>query len=76
LGLVPGTRVTYAYVADPSREAGALAPPVVVQGQDLVFIYRDHLITVSVAADSATWDEEAPAFNRVFASLHLREAQP
>jgi hypothetical protein len=76
LNLVPGTRIMYAYIADPSRGIGAQAPPVVVQGQDLLFLYRDHLITVSVAADSATWDDEARAFDRVFQSLYLREASP
>lgn len=70
--LVPGTLLTYAFVADPSRAAGALAPPVVVQGQDLIFIYRDHVFRVSVWADLADWDREATAFERVFSGLNVR----
>jgi hypothetical protein len=76
LNLIPGTLVTYAYVADPTRDAGALGPPVVVQGQDLLFIYQDHLFTISVAADAAYWNEEVRAFDLVFNSLHVREARP
>lgn len=76
LNRVPGTRVTYAYIADPTRAAGALAPPVVVQAQDLIFIYRDHLIRVAVAADLADWEAESTAFARVFAGLNVRSRDP
>jgi hypothetical protein len=76
LNLVPGTRITYAYIADPTRTSGAPGAPVVVQGQDLLFVYRDHLIQVTVAADNAHWEDEARAFALVFDSLRLQEALP
>ncbi|MEX1018292.1 MAG: hypothetical protein WDZ49_01460 [Litorilinea sp.] len=74
LNLVPGTLITYAHVADPTRSTGALAPPVVVQGQDLIFLYREHVFRITVAADLATWETEATGFDRVFRSLSLRAA--
>lgn len=75
VNLVPGMRITYAFVADPTRASGASAPPVVVQGQDVLFVYRGHLIRVSVAADATHWDAEAPAFDIVFDSLQIRSPQ-
>ena len=67
--------VTYAYVADPTRLAGAGAPPVVVEGQDLLFVYDNTLVVVSVAADAAAWDSARQEFDVIFRSLRLQEAE-
>ncbi|HXF62710.1 MAG TPA: hypothetical protein VNK95_13895 [Caldilineaceae bacterium] len=69
----PGMLVTYAYVADPTRDQGALAPPVVVQAQDLLFVVNDQLIVVTVAADAVDWDEEADDFFVIYDSLNVEE---
>ncbi|MCC9076271.1 hypothetical protein FKZ61_009125 [Litorilinea aerophila] len=68
----PAVLVTYAYVADPTRAAGAVAPPVVVQAQDLLFVLDGHLVVVTVAADAVEWEAEAPHFRLVFDSLNLK----
>ena len=68
----PGILVTYAYVADPTREQGAIAPPVVVQAQDLIFPSGENqALIVTVAADAATWDEEEPAIQIIMDSLDV-----
>ncbi len=71
----PGALVTYAYVADPTRLAGAGSPPVVVQGQDLLFVHDNNLVVVSVAADVAAWDSAQKEFDIIFRSLRLQEAE-
>jgi hypothetical protein len=68
--------VTYAYVADPTREQGALAAPVVAQAQDLLFVVGDQLVVVTMAADAANWDEEEDDFQVVFNSLNVEEGDP
>ena len=69
----PGLLLTYAYIADPTRESGSLGLPVVVKGQDLLFIANDgigeRLVAVTVAADAAEWDAHAGDFSAIFASL-------
>ncbi len=68
----PGILVTYAYVADPTREQGATAPPVVVQAQDLFFVSGDgQAVIVTVAADAAAWDAQQAAINLIFDSLNV-----
>lgn len=68
-----GILVTYAYVADPTREQGAIAPPVVVQAQDLIFPSgANQALIVTVAADAAAWDEEAETIEMIWDSLGMR----
>ncbi len=71
-----GMLVTYAYVADPTRPAGATAPPVVVQAQDLIFVNPDtnQVVVVTTAADAADWDTEERYFRTVHNSLNVRES--
>jgi hypothetical protein len=72
VGGVEGLLVTYAYVADPTREQGALAPPVVVQAQDLIFPSGENqALVVTIAADAATWDAEQAAVDLIFDSLNV-----
>ena len=68
----PGVLVTYAYVDDPTREQGAVAPPVVVQAQDLIFRSGDLAVIVTTAADAATWDEEERAIQFIHDSLNVQ----
>jgi hypothetical protein len=67
-----GVLVTYAYVADPTRAAGAVAPPVVVEAQDLYFVRENQLVIVTAAADSTQWENEERNFRIVYDSLRLR----
>jgi hypothetical protein len=67
-----GLLVTYAYVADPTREQGAIAPPVVVQAQDLIFPTSDNQAAiVTITADSATWDGQQAAIDLIYDSLNV-----
>jgi hypothetical protein len=68
-----GVLVTYAYVADPTRDEGAVAPPVVVQAQDLIFAANGNAVIVTMAADAAHWDKEETYFNLVKNSLRVKE---
>ena len=69
----PGLLITYAYIADPTRESGSLGLPVVVKGQDLLFVANDgigdRLVAVTVVADAAEWAAHADDFPAIFASL-------
>jgi hypothetical protein len=68
-----GILVTYAYVADPTREQGGIAPPVVVQAQDLIFPSGDgQALIVTVATDASTWDEEEPSIRIIQDSLGMQ----
>jgi hypothetical protein len=67
----PGILVTYAYIADPTIDQGATAPPVVVQAQDLIFPVGESAVVVTVATDAATWDEEQPAIQLIQDSLDM-----
>jgi hypothetical protein len=67
----PGILVTYAYVDDPTRDQGAIAPPVVVQAQDLIFLSGETAIIVTIATDAATWDEEQPSIQLIQDSLDM-----
>ena len=69
----PGIMVTYAYVADPTREQGAIAPPVVVQAQDIIFPSGENqALVITIAADAAAWDEEEAAMQIIHDSLNVR----
>lgn len=69
----PALLITYAYIADPTRDSGTLGLPVVVKAQDLLFIANDgeqeQLVAVTVAADATEWNDYADEFARIFASL-------
>lgn len=67
----PGILVTYAYVADPTREQGQVAPPVVVQAQDLIFPSGSNAVIVTIAADAATWEDEEAAILLIQESLDM-----
>ncbi len=68
---ISGVLTTYAYVADPTLASGANGLPVVVEAQDLLFIYDKNLYVVTLAADASAWDNEAKNFQRVLDSLRL-----
>ena len=67
----PGILVTYAYVADPTRNQGAIAPPVVIQAQDLIFASGNSAVIVTIAADATTWDTEQPSIQLIQESLNM-----
>ena len=69
---VEGILVTYAYVADPTRDQGGNAPPVVVEAQDLIFPYGDQILVVTMAADATDWDRQSPYFAIVTDSLNMQ----
>lgn len=72
----PALLVTYAYVADPTRESGALGLPVVVKAQDLLFIANDgandRLVVVTVACDATEWRQRVDTFGQIFQRLGLQ----
>lgn len=67
----PALLITYGYVADPTRESGAIGLPVVVQAQDLVFLNGNQWLVVTTAADAAAWESELPALTTITGSLNL-----
>jgi len=68
-----GILVTYSYIADPTREQGAVAPPVVVKAQDLIFPSGDNqALIVTVATDATTWDEEQNSIRLIQDSLGMK----
>ena len=74
-GKQPGLLVTYAYIADPSRETGANSLPVVVEAQDLLFVQANKLIVVTTAADATEWAKEAQHFQIVHNSLKVQAVE-
>jgi hypothetical protein len=69
----PGLLVTYSYIADPTREQGAVAPPVVVKAQDLIFPSGDNqALIVTVATDASTWDKEQNSIRIIQDSLGMK----
>ncbi len=67
-----GVIVNYAYVADPTREQGAIAPPVVVQARDLIFPSGSQMVIVTMSADTAVLDTQDQYFLIVTDSLRVR----
>jgi hypothetical protein len=65
----PAMLITYAYVADPTREHGMTGLPVVVKAQDLAFIANDgaadRLVVVTVAADATEWNAHVGDFEGI-----------
>lgn len=72
-GNEPALLINYAYIADPTRESGALGLPVVVRGQDLLYLAgregSRQLVVVTMAADATEWASEQPAFRRIYNQL-------
>ena len=71
---VPALVATYAYVADPTHAGGAPGLPVVVEGQDIMFMLGDRFYVVSLAADAGEWETTARDFAVITDSLRLAEA--
>jgi hypothetical protein len=71
----PALLVTYAFVADPTRAAGAVGPPVIAEAQDLIFVTGRTLVIVSVAADTTEWNEAMNDFRIIFDSLKFKEGE-
>jgi hypothetical protein len=73
----PAQLITYAYIADPTRESGALGMPVVVRGQDLLMLVGEgaerQLVVITTAADAVDWEREALIFERLYDDLGVRE---
>lgn len=73
----PALLITYAYIADPTRESGALGLPVVVKGQDLIFIAGEgasaQLVVVTTAADATQWETEARVFRNIHEHLGIQD---
>ena len=70
----PALVTTYAYIADPTLDAGAIGLPVVVQAQDIVFTKDGQVAVITVAADSSEWDQEQRDFQIIYNSLKLEPA--
>jgi hypothetical protein len=68
----PALVSTYAYIADPTRDAGATGLPVVVQAQDIMFLGGGQFLALTLAADANHWDDEAREFAIITDSLRLR----
>ncbi|MBE2240344.1 MAG: hypothetical protein IAE81_21335 [Caldilineaceae bacterium] len=69
---LPAIAATYGFVADPTRDAGATGLPVVVEGQDILFVQDGVLYVVSLRADAAEWGANAHDFAVVTNSLRLQ----
>jgi hypothetical protein len=73
----PAQLITYAYIADPTRESGSLGMPVVVRGQDLIMMVGEgtdrQLVVITTAADATDWQRESPVFERLYDQLGVRE---
>lgn len=70
----PAIVATYGFIADPTRDAGAIGLPVVVEAQDVIFVHDGMVYVVSMSADAVDWDANARNFAVVTDSLRLREA--
>lgn len=68
----PALVSTYAYIADPTRDAGATGLPVVVEAQDIMFLGGGQFLAVTLEADAADWEEQAREFAIITDSLRLR----
>jgi len=71
---VPALVATYAFVADPMDAGGLPGLPVVVEGQDVMFVLDDRFYVVALTADATQWAASARDFAVVTASLQLGAA--
>lgn len=68
----PALVATYAFIADPTRDMGAMGLPVVVEAQDLMFLQNGQFLVVTLAADANNWEGEQNEFSIVTNSLRLQ----
>jgi hypothetical protein len=68
----PALVSTYAYIADPTLDAGATGLPVVVQAQDIMFLGGGQFLVVTLAADANHWEDEGREFAVITNGLRLR----
>lgn len=68
----PALVSTYAYIADPTLDAGATGLPVVVEAQDIMFLGGGQFLAVTLAADANTWEDEGRSFAIITNSLRLQ----
>jgi hypothetical protein len=71
-GNQPALVTNYAFIADPTRDLGAIGLPVVVEAQDIMFLHEGQVIVVTLEADAAEWDNEEPGFDIIRNSLRLQ----
>jgi|GEM_PF-1441643 len=67
----PALVSTYAYIADPTFDAGATGLPVVVEAQDIMFLDGGQFLIVTLAADASAWDAARRDFQIVTNSMKL-----
>jgi hypothetical protein len=65
----PAVLVTYAHIADPTRDSGASGLPVVVEAQDLLFRQGNQWVVITFAADASHFEDEARGFAATLDSL-------
>lgn len=70
----PALVTTYAYIADPTLDMGAMGLPVVVEAQDIMFLQDGQFVIVTLAADANDWEDEQNEFAIVTNSLRLQPA--
>lgn len=68
----PALVSTYAYIADPTFDAGATGLPVVVEAQDIMFLDGGQFVVVTLAADAGEWDASQRDFQIVTNSMKLK----
>jgi hypothetical protein len=68
----PALVTNYAFIADPTRDLGAIGLPVVVEAQDIMFLHDGQFMVVTLEADAAEWDSEEPGFDIIRNSLRLQ----
>jgi len=73
-GSEPGYLVSYAYVADPTRDSGFAGLPVVAEGRDLLFGSGNQWLVISTVADAAMWEQESAPFDALFDHLQVQPA--
>lgn len=74
VGNEPGYLVTYAYIADPTRESGAPGLPVVAEAQDLLFGSGNLWLVITTTADAIDWQSESLPFTALHEHLQVRAA--
>lgn len=72
----PAVIVTYAHIADPTRDSGASGLPVVVEAQDLLFRQGNQWVVITFAADAARFEEEARSFAVTLDNLNFQGPEP
>jgi hypothetical protein len=70
----PALVATYAFIADPTRDMGAMGLPVVVEAQDIMFLQDGQFVIVTLAADANDWEDEQNEMSIITRSLRLRPA--